>query len=100
MQNGTALGSVSGSNDKTITRANLPDYNLPIGLRVNDGGYANATTNAFNTGLIVPGGQSETTDRGATYTAETGIVRSGGSGTAFDITPRSLSVNAFIYLGE
>jgi hypothetical protein len=42
--------------------------------------------------------RNATTDAAGDHT-HTVTVSSGGSGTALDITPKSLSVNTFIYLG-
>ncbi|WP_323787917.1 hypothetical protein [Psychroserpens sp.] len=127
VQNGTGLGSVSSSNTKTITQANLPNYNLPAGTTSSDGLHSH-TNNVTNT----PGnftllrlsitGQSVTGEffdqpgsgfepnifnNTGTLTIDDGgdhshsvNVSSGGSGTGFDITPRSLSVNTFIFLGN
>ncbi|MCC5613216.1 hypothetical protein LC612_42695 [Nostoc sp. CHAB 5834] len=66
---------------------------------------------AFKTNMV-PAQEADvaTTDRTVTGTAATSMIVAagththtvplGGSGTALDITPRSLSVNTFIYLGN
>jgi hypothetical protein len=130
IQNGTALGSVSGSNSKTITQANLPNINLtaasvtagtPSGT-IGGGGAHSHNLSAFIryrtgvTGGPTPGvfsdgasGNLVSTDAepnhthtfsGSALPGHTHNVPLGGSGTALDITPKSLSVNTFIYLGN
>lgn len=145
VQNATTLGSVSGSNQVTLTQANLPSYNLPTAITSSAGSHthtvdpASANTNTtgshshtgsvggFNwggggvaTGAFSAGGftfnapiltinsagdhahsvdipsTTSSTDGAHTHSA---TVSSGGSGTAVNIAPRSLSVNMFIYLG-
>ena len=155
MQNGTALGSVAGSNAKTISQANLPNVNLtadgisagtPSGTisvanttstMNTDGEHShtlhrrsNPDSGAYDTGDARKyEGSVATTDRplhtNAVTTSSSGFhthtmnahnhmatftgtamgthahtVPLGGSNTPLDITPRSLSVNTFIYLGE
>lgn len=183
VQNGTSIGSISGSNTTTLTQSNLPNVNFTglaatagahahtvdptsvssstngnhthdtdpaavststngdhahsIGRRLNqdpgafDPGSGNAgensaattdrtwnnwfntTTNGNHTHTVdVPSATStsngnhahtvdipsttSTTDGNHTHTVS---VASGGLGTAFNIAPKSLSVNMFIYLG-
>lgn len=129
LQNGTALGSVSGSMSKTIARNQLPNvtldgttasngnhrhslYHVPTGT----GGFPAGTVNAFKH-ITSPTyeGDVATTDRtsGGEYKS-TNVLESTGAHThgfttsslnggttqqTLDITPRSLSVNIFIYLG-
>jgi hypothetical protein len=146
VQNGTTLGSVSGSNTVTLTQANLPSYNLPTATSSWVGGHAHtvdpASVNTNTTGshthtgsvggstwegggayaggfaaggfvLEVPtltinsnGDHAHSVDIPATTSTAAGdhnhtvTVSSGGSGTAVNIAPRSLSVNTFIYLGN
>ena len=115
VQNGSAVGSVAGSNTKTIVQANLPLYNLPSATTSSSGdhthtfqdvihsenrGQNNRTigTGAASDNDNDPYFRSATTDASGTHT-HTITVSSGGSGTALDITPKSLSINTFIYLG-
>jgi hypothetical protein len=148
MQNGGALGSVSGSNSKTISQANLPNVTFN-GTAASAGNHSHSidppntftTTNgnhnhyfddsyyAENRGwgsnkfgaasnsdwdndpysyghyTADAGNHSHTVDIAAFNSADSGshshtvTVISGGSGIGLDITPRSLSVNTFIYLG-
>jgi hypothetical protein len=122
VQNGTALGSVSGSNSKTITQANLPSYNLPTATTnatgshthwisaaaMDDRNFSNQGANQQDFGLWADAGSYSSSDSNksigrntlsAGSHSHTVTVSSGGSGAAFDITPQSLSVNTFIYLG-
>lgn len=106
VQNGATLGSVSGSNTVTITQANLPNVSF-AGTAASAGSHTHPLwgdgTNGAYSGTI------QTSDRGSSYsggnTSAAGShshsvsVSSGGSGTALNITPQSLSVNMFIYLG-
>lgn len=107
MQNGTALGSVSGSMSKTIAQNQLPNVNLTAqsagahnhGL---DGGYIAGNGLGGYEGNIAGGSGFRFYDRTTTDGAHTHTVPLNGNVTqqALDITPRSLSVNTFIYLGN
>jgi hypothetical protein len=108
VQNGTTLGSVSGSNTKTISQANLPNINFPTATTSTNGDHSHSFTRpngdqTYNNGSGNTwwggswGSTNYTSTNGAH--AHTVTVSSGGSGTALDITPQSLSVNTFIYLG-
>ena len=44
VQNGTSLGSVSGSNERTISQANLPSYNLPTTTTSSAGSHTHTGT--------------------------------------------------------
>lgn len=115
VQNGS-LGTVSGSNSKTIAQSNLPNYNLPAATTSTNGSHTHSITSKFdgnNAGLNNVGMDNLVGDDawnpGATYTDNTNAngnhshsvtVNSGGGGVALDITPRSLGINTFIYLGE
>lgn len=111
VQNGTALGSVSGSNSKTLTQANLPNVSFQgstntTGLHDHTGSVNGVyTPSGTNSGGTFPAGSGYYFKVGNLNINESGnhshtvSVSSGGSGAALDITPRSLSVNTFIYLG-
>jgi hypothetical protein len=152
VQNGGTLGGVTGTNEKTISQANLPNVNF-TGSTDNNGnhnhsidpplattttnGYHNHSSNASgNPGLVIKNSYNTTTalDSGQwneinlvdtsslsidyngnhTHTVDiasfnsatsgshdhTVTVNSGGSATALNITPKSLSINTFIYLGN
>lgn len=102
------LGTVSGSNTRIISQANLPNVNF-TGTTSSNGDHAH--TSAFSTssmsfswgvgggggaGYNIPGSPSTSTNGAHIHTVS---VASGGSGTALDITPQVLKVNTFIYLG-
>lgn len=127
MQNGNNPGTVSGSMFKTLLQNNLPNINFPSAITSTDGDHThahNASGNSGSYGLIrrSTGGQSNTSCCGDTggsgnepdlFSTISGLslsangnhnhtvtVSSGGSNTPIDITPKSLSANAFIYLGN
>lgn len=108
VQNGTTIGSVSSGNTKTINQANLPNINFPIATTSTNGNHNHTfyhpqgDQNYSNGGGNTWWGGSWGYGAGTTYAGDhnhTVTVSSGGSGTALDITPQSLSVNMFIYLG-
>lgn len=145
VQNGATLGNVSGSNQRTITQANLPNVNFSTATTSSTGGHShtvspgtvNTTVNGGHTHTGSVGGSTwngggawaggfasgpfnlniptltinsagdhthsvsipTTTSSAVVDHAHTVTVSSGGSGTAINITPQSLSVNMFIYLG-
>jgi hypothetical protein len=108
VQNGTTIGSVSSSNTKTIAQANLPNINFPLATTSNSGIHTHTFTRpkgdqnySNGSGSAWWGPSMNTTETTSTNGAHehTVTVSSGGSGTALDITPQSLSVNTFIYLG-
>jgi hypothetical protein len=118
MQNGGVMGAVSGNMAKTIALVNLPAVNLTAAsggahTHVTDSqgahsehvpfasvyGSESATTkSAFNSnaGTETLGAHTHTA---LSAGAHTHTVALGGSGTALDCTPRSMSVNIFLYLG-
>lgn len=101
MQNGTALGSVTGSNTKTIAQNQLPNVNF-------EGSILNVAHGAVfassATGVITnTPGSSWGNAGGGGYTENfyLNIPLNGGvTQQALDITPKSISVNTFIYLGN
>ena len=109
VQNGTTLASISSANTKTITQANLPNVNF-TGTAESNGGHThtinfNTSTPLTGSWAVYGGGAAGYTIAGNPTTSTSGAhthtvsVASGGSGIALDITPKSLSVNTFIYLG-
>jgi hypothetical protein len=119
VQNGSAVGTVAGSNTKTITQANLPNVNIG-GTTSTDGSHAHSINVNGNTVTLVSNGtvtameegsSNWTTGSAASYanvmnaagshshSITTNSINGGVTQTALDITPRSLSVNTFIYLG-
>lgn len=108
VQNGTTIGSVSSGNTKTITQANLPNINFPTATTSTNGNHNHTfyhpqgDQNYSNGGGNTWWGGSWNYGASTAYAGDhnhTVTVSSGGSGTALDITPQSLSVNMFIYLG-
>lgn len=119
MQNGNSLGGVTGNNTITIAQENLSDVNF-TGTANTGGNHnhrfwtsKNDVNNSESQGW--PAGNKHdgfrTTDRrnrdedngtiqnGGEHSHSV-TVSSGGSGSSLDITPQSLSVNVFIYLGN
>ena len=100
VQNGTTLGSVSGSNTITIAQNQLPNvtwsgtiYQVAHGcctVGAADGVFSKSGS----------GGGGNATGGGWTNTYSLSIPLNGGvSQQTLNITPKSLSVNVFIYLG-
>ena len=103
MQNGSALGSVSGSNDKTIAQNQLPNVNFTGRFKVSGGsGGIDSFAGVFSK---VPSGatnayQTNGTSAGA-GTAQMNLRLNGNvTQQSLDTTPQTLSVNVFIYLGS
>jgi hypothetical protein len=105
VQNGGVLGAVSGSNTKTLTQANLPNVTLTSS---SDGNHSHTVPDTTYSQLAPFGGGGRTTweyEAGVTRTTSANGLHShtvplGGSNTPLDITPRSVSVNVFVYLGN
>lgn len=119
VQNGTAIGSVSSGNTKTIARANLP--NVTLGGSTSSDGSHTHTVNVNDNGVVLASGGTATAMKEAnnnwttgaaasnvsavssaanhSHTITTNSINGGVTQTALDITPKSLSVNTFIYLG-
>ena len=119
IQNGGVMGAVSGNMAKTIAVANLPAHNMTSGghdaaaVTSSSAGahdhfdpmYGWVDVDAIPTGVPVHcsdegnrislGGHTHTID----MPNHTHTVALGGSGTPLDTTPKSLSANAFLYLG-
>jgi hypothetical protein len=119
VQNGTTLGSLSSSNTKTIAQSNLPNVSLG-GSTSSDGSHTHTINVNSNTVKLVSGGtvtamaegnsnwtagNSEsnagvmTTAGNHTHIVTTNSINGNVAQTTLDITPRSLSINTFIYLG-
>ncbi|WP_298115589.1 hypothetical protein [Flavobacterium sp.] len=113
MQNGTTLGSVSGSMNKTIAQNQLPNVTLS-GTTSSNGDHNHSYVRTSNVGEIVAGGSGavvvgqENSNVGATtgnagthtHTLTTSSINGGVTQQTLDVTPQSLSVNTFIYLGN
>jgi hypothetical protein len=101
VQNGGTLGNVTGSNNITLARDQLPNVNFEGEIiNVAHGAFVNATAS----GLIsrVSGNSSgNASGGGVTNNFILRIPLNGGvTQQSINITPRSLSVNTFIYLGN
>jgi hypothetical protein len=117
MQNGGTLGGVTGSNTKTIAVENLPTDTITTS---NDGDHFHETgeegryydnpdfktTGAslvrhytLNQNSNVSGGSTDAVKTSTNGSHSHTIQLNNGSQTGLDITPKSLSVNMFIYLG-
>lgn len=113
VQNGSTLGGVTGTNAKTISQNNLPNVTLS-GSTTTDGAhthtisFSSTTPHNLSWGVTTNGiaGYNISTDEttsssGAHYhTFTTSSLNGGVSQTTLDITPKSLSVNTFIFLGN
>jgi hypothetical protein len=112
VQNGGALGAVTGTNTKTISQANLPNVTLS-GNTAYDGSHSHTNTfssaNAIYTWDARAGGAAGWTTAGSSTTSSAGShrhsfvtnsINGGVTQTQLDISPKSLSVNTFIYLGS
>lgn len=142
VQNGLAMGAVTGTMSRTLTQANLPDVEIAEAAdhshaftgdlsgsagdhqHESRGGNGGGTGNFAqmddnpqwfqNNTVIFLGSFVDTENRryqhfsaGAHQHTVSGAVtdggkhkhRTGGTGTALDITPRSISCNMFLYLG-
>lgn len=106
-QNGASLGSVSGTNTRSIARNQLPRFTL--------GGTTNTTgahsyvdlggsySSGYNTAPVVghwPSIRSIGTIGNHSHTITTDNINNTATQQVLDIKPISLSVNIFIYLGN
>jgi hypothetical protein len=100
VQNGTALGSVSGSNTITIAQNQLPNV-LFEGSIINVAHGASVQASASGVFSRVNGNSSgNARGGGTTNNLNLSIPLNGGvTQQVVNITPQSLSVNTFIYLG-
>ena len=108
-QNGGSLGAVIGNNEVTLVQGNLPNYNMSANSSSDS---HNHTYSRFNdAGTTRKGGnnQQNIAQRSANHATQTSstdthnhsvTINSGGSDTPIDITPKTLSVNTFVYLGN
>jgi hypothetical protein len=126
VQNGASIGSVSGSNTKTIAQNNLPNVTLS-GTTSSSGDHAHTNNSSSSNGgygivRTSNGGNNTITDAdvsagepnilssaialtinatGAhTHTLTTSSINGGVAQQTLNITPKSLSVTTFIYLGN
>ena len=111
VQNGSSLGSVSGSNNKIIQQSNLPNVTLSgntdvSGVHNHSLGFSNSSINAGwavgggSAGYLVSGAASTSYSGVHSHTLTTSSINGGVSQVSLEITPRSISANMFIYLGN
>ena len=100
VQNGSTLGSVSGSNTVTINKNQLPNVTYTGTIeRVAHGAYTGAAASGVFS-MSSGGNLGNATGGGITDSYTLNIPLNGGViQQPIDITPKSLSVNMFIYLG-
>jgi hypothetical protein len=93
VQNGRALGDVFGANTKTIAQSNLPNVTLG-GTTTSDGSHTHTinVNSQYNASVISTAGNH-------THSLTTSSLNGNVTQTTLDITPKSLSINTFIYLG-
>ncbi len=100
VQNGTTLGSVSGSNTVAIAKNQLPNVTYTGSLNeIAHGSYTSASASGVFSRPSA-GNLGNATGGGSTNNFSLSIPLNGGvTQQPLDITPQSLSVNMFIYLG-
>jgi hypothetical protein len=100
VQNGTALGSVSGSNTITIAQNQLPNVFFEGSIiNVAHGAYVQASASGVFS-RVNGNSSGNASGGGATNNLNLSIPLNGGvPQQVVNITPQSLSVNTFIYLG-
>jgi hypothetical protein len=108
VQNQTGLGTLSSSNLKAITRENLPNESITLTTTSNG-----AHSHAFDTKNSGTGSQGVIRNSNSATQTLTNTTNSTGAHThtvtfnlngnvtqqSFDVRPRSLSVNMFVFLG-
>ncbi len=119
VQNNTALGSISSNNNRTISRGQLPDFQLSgatssvapsirYDIIYNNGKPSdNVQSRTFLAGKIGTGWR-EQNNRNTNVLAQdqhnhtftTNSVNGGVAQQSINIQPQSLSVNMFVYLGK
>ncbi|MDP4807273.1 MAG: hypothetical protein NWR49_09185 [Crocinitomicaceae bacterium] len=101
MQNGSTPGTVSGSNTKTIAQNQLPNVSY-TGSILNVAHGAHIASSATGVITNTPGSSTGNAPGGGhTEHFYLNIPLNGGvTQQALDITPKSLSINTFIYLGN
>lgn len=114
-QAGGVLGTLTGANTKTILQANLPNVGL-TGTTSSDGGHRHVTYRGDGGGGMAtpgwewndhtgkyaydPGDDQWMSTAGAhTHTFTTTSLNGGVPQQAFNVTPLTLIVNTFLYLG-
>ena len=105
VQNAGALGATIGNTSVALLQTNLPNYTMNVAFNTT-GDHSHTYTRW--TGGQRPRGNGNRVIGSYNYTATTGAagnhshtfsVPSGGNGTAISLTPQSMSVHTFIFLG-
>lgn len=103
VDNGETLGSITGSTTAVMAQSNLPDFNF-TGTTNTTGSHTHTLYNLTGSVNVGRSGGSAGARAGAN-TAAAGDHRhavefnTGGSDAPFSIMPKTLSANAFVYLG-
>ena len=105
VDNGSAPGSITGSNTAVLAQTNLPNFNF-TGTTNTTGNHTH-TYDALSSGIPntkngaknSSGGNSGSTTGAAGNHNHTLSFNTGGSGTPISIVPKTLSANVFVYLG-
>ncbi len=100
MQNGTTLGSVSGTNAKTIAQNQLPNVTLNGRIAGSDAGVVNITSSVLTMKEANNNWCNNAADRYTGYGIVQVPLNGGVTQQTLDVTPQSLSINTFIYLGN
>jgi hypothetical protein len=100
MQNGTALGSVSGSNSRTIAQNQLPNVTLNGRIAGSDGNVQLISSSVVAMKEANLNWCHAPADRYTGYGIVQVPLNGGVTQQSLDVTPQSLSVNTFIYLGN
>lgn len=113
IQNGTSLGTLSGSNEKYLVQSNLPPVQIP--LTTNTSGAHTHTYQVYrttNSALDTLGGNERSVHDVSENTNSTGSHKHTGTSNylhsdtstdlqePMDTRPLTLNVNTFIYLGQ
>jgi hypothetical protein len=102
VQNGATLGSISGSNSITIAQNNLPNVTLYGRIGVSDASVT--VVSGGNIKSMKEANNNWTVDNPDRYTNTSNIIEvqlnGGVTQQSLDTTPKSLSVNTFIFLGN
>lgn len=116
VQNGTTIGTTTGSNNKTILQNQLPNITLN-GTTNNDGVHKHSIRAEYGTQFVTtasPGQYNQLTndtskpflmdftqiDGSHSHAFTTSSINGNVAQQFLDITPKSLSVTTFIYLGN
>lgn len=99
-QNGTALGSVSGANTRLIAQNQLPNVTLNGRVGGSDANVALITNNVVSMKEANNNWCNATADRYTGYGIVQVPLNGGVTQQNLNVTPKSMSVNTFIYLGN